>query len=149
MRLNCCVLLTLVGFQPWSKFRRNGFKCCCINFALHVRSLVLVPCWQGARPASLATQASPAAHASWARNNIGCWAFLIGKVGNTKGNCGYTKHNVWLLGCSPVHSLGSISLQELTMSGHFCPYQHYSPCGCSGSVCCQPVPPTSLSCLGQ
>lgn len=40
----------------------------------------------------------------------------MGEAGDARGNCDYTKHNAWLLSWSLVHSSGSISLQQLTVS---------------------------------
>lgn len=155
VKLNCCMLMALVGFQPWSNFYWNGSKCGCINFASHVRS--------GARPllassvsASLAAWVNPAARASQARSNTGCWAFPVGEVGDAKGNCDYTKHDAWLLSCSSVHSSGSITLQQLTVNTAptsmritYSTGITYSPHDCSGSVCCQPVPPAHWAVWGS
>lgn len=75
-----------------------------VQTLLQMSEVVLVPCWQGARLASLVVRASPAALASWARNKLGCWTFVVGKVGEPKGNRAYRKHNVCLSSCSVVHS---------------------------------------------
>lgn len=90
MKRNCCMLLTPVGFQLWSKFHRNGSKGCCADFASHVRNCASPLL---ARLTSLVVRASPAACASWARNKLECWTFILEKVGDTEGNCDYTKHN--------------------------------------------------------
>lgn len=47
----------------------------------------------------------------------------MGKVGDTKGNCDYTKQCL-AAELFSVHSLGSISLQQLTLSSFICPCQH-------------------------
>lgn len=75
-----------------------------VQTLFHMSELVLVPCWLGARLASLVARASPAARAPWARNKLGCWTFIVGKVGDTKDSCDYTKRSVCLLSCSLVQS---------------------------------------------
>lgn len=75
-----------------------------VQALLHMSEVVLVPCWQGAGQASPVVRVSPAAFASWARNKLGCWTFVVGKVGDPKGNYVYRKHNVCLPACSAVHS---------------------------------------------
>lgn len=60
MKLNCCTLLTVVGFQLWNRFHGNGSRGCCVDFASHVRSGAS-PLLEGARLAFLVVRVSPAA----------------------------------------------------------------------------------------